>query len=129
MNAASASQGLYRNWVSYCGGLLASAGAGLFLLSLLMHFSVKSPGPYFGIFTFVLFPGIVIAGLVVIGLGGLLESRRRRRSGATAASLYPALDLNDPRQRTRFEIAFGVGIVLAIGFSFAGYNGFLLTES
>jgi hypothetical protein len=129
MSPAIRHQGLHRNWISYVGGLFASGGAGLFVLSLLMHFSVKSPGPYFGIFTFVVFPGLVAAGLFVWALGMFIESKRRRRAGSREAKPYPALDLNDPRQRARFQVAFLVGVLLAIGFSFAGYNGFLLTES
>jgi hypothetical protein len=129
MNAERHRRELYRNWVSYCGALLAAGGLALFVLGLLMHFSVKQPGPYFGIFVFVLFPTILVAGLVLVAAGMVLEWRRRRRTGDTGARPYPALDLNDPRQRTRFQIALGVTFLLAIAFSFSGYNGFLLSES
>ncbi len=122
-------QALYRNWVSYIGGLLAAGGLVLFTIAMLMQFSIKQPGPYFGIFLFVIFPGIVFAGLLAFGLGMLLESRRRRRTGESEARPYPAIDLNDPRQRRRFQYLALSGMLLFIVFSFSGYNGFLLTES
>ena len=121
--------GLWRNWVSYVGGLLAAVGLVLMALGLLMQFSVKQPGPYFGIFTFLLFPSLILGGIVVFFLGMLLESRRRRRTGKAEARPYPALDLNDPRQRAKFRILAIAGMVLFIALTFSGYNGFLLTES
>ena len=120
---------LYRNSISYTGGILVAGGAALLAVGLLMQFSIKSPGPYFGLFTFLLFPSIILVGLFAFGLGMLLESRRRRRTGKLEARPYPAVDLNDPKQRRRFQIFSAVGMVLFVTLSFSGYNGFLMTES
>ena len=57
------------------------------------------------------------------------ESRRRRRLGTTEALPFPAVDLNDPRQRRRFVFLAMAGSVLVVILAFSGYNGFLLTES
>jgi nitrate/TMAO reductase-like tetraheme cytochrome c subunit len=122
-------KGLYRNWVSYAGVLLAAVGLILVVFFLLLEVSLKAPSPYIGIFTFVLFPGMMGAGILLALIGMRFEAKRRVRVGATAALPYPAFDLNEPRQRRRFGIAIVVGTILAVVFAFTGYNGFLLTES
>jgi hypothetical protein len=104
-------------------------GVVLLALSGVMQFSVKHPGPYFGIFTFILFPGVILFGLLVFALGMRFESLRRRRTGRADALPYPKVDLNDPRQRLRFQIFLVLAAFLGVVFSFSGYNGFLLTES
>jgi hypothetical protein len=120
---------LYRNWVSYTGGLLALVGVALMAMGVLFQFSIRRPGPYAGIITFLIFPAIIIAGLVIGLVGGWRESRRRRRVGSTEALPFPSIDLNDPRQRRRFSILAVLASLLTVVFAFAGYNGFLLTES
>ncbi len=120
---------LYRNWVSYAGGLLVVVGLVLVLMGILFTFSIRKPGPYAGIITFVIFPSIILAGLA-LGLGGMWrESRRRLRQHTTEALPFPSLDLNEPRQRRMFAVLFLAGSVLLAVFAVAGYNGFLLTES
>ena len=120
---------LYRNWTSYVGGILAVIGIVLVLMAMLFQYSIRRPSPYVDIITYLIFPGIILFGLLVAALGMLRESRRRRRLHTTEALPFPAVDLNDPKQRRRFTILLGVASVLFVVFAFAGYNGFLLTES
>lgn len=129
MAAKQAHTGLYRNWVSYLGGVIAVVGVLLVILFLLLELSLKQPSPYIGIFTFVLFPGMIVAGILMALIGMRFEAKRRVRVGATEALPYPAVDLNDPKHRKRFGIAIVVGTLFAVIFAFTGYNGFLLTES
>ncbi len=121
--------GLYRNWVTYAGGLLAVIGVVLMLMGVLFQFSIRRPGPYAGIITFLIFPAIVLAGVVIALAGTWRESRRRRRVGSSEALPFPSVDLNDPRQRRIFSILALSASLLLVVFAFAGYNGFLLTES
>ena len=72
---------------------------------------------------------VIVAGLVVVLLGMLRESRRRRRAGDRERCRIPAIDLNDPRQRARFARSRSARMVMFVVLAFAGYNGFLLTES
>lgn len=129
MSAKQAHKGLYRNWVSYFGGVLVAIGVVLVLLAIVMEYSLKPPGPYFRIFTYLLFPGVIAMGLAVGGVGMILESRRRKRVGALEAAPFPAIDLNDPAQRRRAAIILSIGAGLTVIFMSVGYNGFLLTES
>jgi len=119
---------LYRNTVSYFGGLVVAGSALLIVLSLLLQFVMKQASPYLGIFTFLVFPGVLVFGLAIVLLGMARESRRRRRVGAIAPA-YPSVDLNDPRQRRRFNIALLGAFCLFILLSFVAYHSFLFTES
>ncbi|MFO0757709.1 MAG: cytochrome c3 family protein [Byssovorax sp.] len=121
--------GLYRNWISYAGGLTAVSGLLLIAFALLLELSIKSPSPYIGIFTFVLFPAVIVVGIIVFLIGMRVEAKRRVKVGATEALPYPAVDLNDPVHRRRFSYAIVVGSLLFVVFAFTGYNGFLMTES
>ena len=120
---------LWRNWVSYFGGLLAASGLVLIALGLLFQITLKHAGPYSGILTFLLFPMVVVAGLAVVLLGMLIEVRRRKRAGEEEPRPYPAIDLNDPRQRARFRTLTISGMVMFVVLAFSGYHGYLLTES
>ena len=54
--------GLYRNTVSYFGGLIIAVSVLLIFLFLLLGFSLKLPSPYIGIFTYMIFPVFLMVG-------------------------------------------------------------------
>lgn len=120
---------LYRNTLSYFGGLIVFACLLLILATLVWNWSLLSPSPYLGIFTFMIFPAGVAFGVLLFLYGMRHESLRRRRLGSEEALPYPRLDLNDPRQRRRFTISLLGGGFLLVFLGFVGYNAFLFTES
>ena len=121
--------GLYRNTVSYFGGLIVGVSILLILLFLLLSFSLKTPSPYIGIFTYMIFPVFLVLGVVVFLYGLFRESRRRRRLGLKEALPYPVLDLNNSRQRRKFALFLAGGSLFGILVSFTGYNAYLFTDS
>ena len=129
MKGKTAGGSLYRNTISYFGGLVILVSVGLILLFLLLGFSLKPPSPYLGILTYMVFPAFLAMGVLIFLFGILRESRRRRRLGTIEALPYPRLDLNDSRQRKRFTAVLAGGCLAAILFSFVGYNAYLFTDS
>ncbi len=122
-------QGLHRNILSYFGLLTAAVSTALIAATLLWGFALKSPSPYLGIFTFMIFPaGLAFGGLLFLW-GMRRESLRRRRAGTTEALPYPRVDLNDERHRRLFVWGAVGGTLLAIFMAFVGYNAFIFTES
>jgi hypothetical protein len=120
---------LYRNWVSYWGGLLIVVGLALTFMGVLFQVLSKNPGPYSGIITFVVFPSPILVGIALV-LGGMRrESLRRRRLGTSEARPYPALDLNDAHQRRAFVVVFVSGAALLAVLAATGYQGYEVTES
>ena len=121
--------GLYRNTISYFGGLIVAVSIVLILLFLLLSFSLRLPSPYIGIFTYMIFPAFLALGVLIFLYGLFRESRRRRRLGLKEALPYPVLDLNNRRQRRKFAILLAGGSLFAILLSFVGYNAYLFTDS
>ncbi|NOZ01619.1 MAG: cytochrome C, partial [Deltaproteobacteria bacterium] len=122
-------KGLYRNTLSYFGGLIMVGAAGMILFLLLLEFSLKNPSPYLGIFTYMVFPMVFGAAVVLALYGMRRESLRRRRLGTKEAQPFPKLDLNDRKTRKWFAYILVGGSLLGILLTFVGYNAFLFTES
>jgi hypothetical protein len=122
-------QSLYRNTVSYFGGVIITISIVLIVLFLLLNFSLKAPSPYIGIFTYLIFPAFLTWGIFVFVYGLFRESRRRRHLGAAEALPFPILDLNNPRHRKRFGFILTGGSLLGILFAFVNYNAYLFTDS
>src|SRR4051794_21247983 len=96
-------KGLYRNPVSFAGAVIAAIGMLFSLLAIVLELSLAQTSPYIGIFTYILLPGLILFGAVIVLLGMRRESKRRERLGTTH-SLFPAVDLNNPIHRRRFGI-------------------------
>ena len=121
--------GLYRNAVSFFGVYVAIISIFLILFTLLLMFSFKSPSPYIGIFSYMVFPAFFTLGVIIFLYGMRRESIRRRQLGVDEALPYPRLDLNDPKTRKTFSYAIIGGSFLAILLAFISYHAFLYTET
>ena len=121
---------LYRNTLSYFGGLVVAATAVLIAFALILEFGLSRPSPYLGIFTYMVFPAFLTLGGLIFLYGMRRESLRRRKLGPETEALpYPKLDLNDPRQRKRFAYILVGGFVGVVLMGFVSYNAFMFTES
>jgi len=114
---------LVRNRISVVGALIAVVTlANIFLLFLVML--ETRPNPYFGIFVYLLFPGVALFGLLLIPIGMFYERRRRRRL------------LGQPGAYRQFEITTNT-VLTILGFAFifitataaASYYSYQFTES
>ena len=61
---------LFRNYVSLAGGLIAGIGFGTNIFLILIDLLTPSHNPYVGIVTYMLLPGITMAGLGLTAVGG-----------------------------------------------------------
>ena len=122
--------GLFRNYLSFTGAAIVVASfASILLLILLEMTGATMNNPYFGIFTFIIFPGVLIFGLAIILLGMLLERRRRRKLSPAEIAAYPMLDLNDPRRRRAFFAFLGLAFIFIFMSAFGSYRAYEYTES
>ena len=121
--------GLYRNPLSYLGGLVVIGSALLIVFSLVLSLAMAQGSPYLGILTYLVFPGFLAIGALLFVVGIRRESRRRRRLGPEAAPAYPSLDLNQPGQRRRFTLAVAIVFSLVILLGVVSYHAFNFTES
>jgi nitrate/TMAO reductase-like tetraheme cytochrome c subunit len=121
--------GLYRNYISFAGIAIAAAS----LLSIVFLFLIEMTSgheqPYLGIFTYILFPAIMIFGIFLIIAGMFWERRRRRKSGASGIKPYPILDLNNARQRRTFLILLVTAFLFLFVSAFGSYRVYEYSES
>ena len=116
---------LMRNPVSLAGVALALVGlANIFLFVLIDNIAVK-PSPYIGILAYMVSPGFLILGLLIMVAGVFLERRKHFSRGA----FYPRLDLNDPRQRSAAASFVTFLVVFAVISAAGSYKAYEFTES
>jgi hypothetical protein len=121
------------NLISLIGTGITTASAFLFVLLLLMHLvGEQEGGPYAGILTFLILPGVFLLGLALIPIG-IYRARARRRvalaAGEAAGPAFAVLDFNKRSTRKAvlvFLVATGVNaLILGIG----TYKGVEVMES
>ena len=123
--------GLFRNWISYTGTLVAILGLFLFVALLLFDTFNRSRihAPYSGLVIFGMVPGVVFGGVALILLGMFVQWIRWRSSKPLSFARYPEWDLNVPAQRTALlAVAIGGFILLVLSLA-AGYQTYNYTES
>jgi len=121
------------NLISLIGTGITTASAFLFVLLLLMHVvGEQEGGPYAGILTFLILPGIFLLGLILIPIGIVRERARRRAAIAAGEAEGPAFAVLDFNKRSTrkaalvFLAATGANaLILGIG----TYKGVEVMES
>jgi nitrate/TMAO reductase-like tetraheme cytochrome c subunit len=120
---------LLRNPVSMAGVALAIVSAANIFLFVLLDLIASHPGPYIGILAYVVAPGFLVSGLLLIAAGAWRERRRIAREGLNTLQPYPRLDLNDAATRSA-ALSFIVFLTLFVMVSSAGsYKAYEYTES
>lgn len=105
-------------------GLALFALAAIVILYILSAFQ-RQANPYLGIFIFLVFPALLVAGLVLIPIG-MWRERVRQRHGGTRPLV---IDLANPHHRNVL-LTFGVGTSLFLLISTIGlYQAYHFTES
>src|SRR5512146_2323022 len=119
--------GLTRNLVSIIGLAMAVvAGANIAFLVLLEAFR---PNPYIGIFAYMILPGIMVLGLILIPIGMAWERRRRRKMAPSQVARFPRLDLNVPSQRSAVAFFFSFTAVFVSVSAVGSYRAYEFTDS
>jgi hypothetical protein len=81
----------FNNWISAIGGVIAVGALFSFALLVWMDFTQHNANPYLGIFTYLVAPGFLIGGLVLVFFGAWAQRRgrsstRRCRTGGGSIS-------------------------------------------
>lgn len=120
---------LYRNWISSAGMVVAGVTAFIIIFFFSLSFVVERVSPYIGLIVYIVLPGFLILGLLLIPVGMFAEWRHRQRTGVATYRRWPSLDLNNPVQR-RAAFLFLLGSVLFMLLSAVGiYQTYHFTES
>lgn len=113
------------NWISLAGVAIALFAVAAIVIVYLWDGLAGAGNPYVGILLFMLFPTVLIVGLVLIPIG-MWRERRRIERGATQPVV---VDLGNPRHRNAILI-FTVGTCMFLLASTIGlYQGYHYMES
>jgi len=122
------SKGLHKNPISLIGIALAMVAFANIVFLVLIDLLTSQPSPYVGILAYMVAPGFLILGLILIPIGIVWERRRRLRQ-VGAPFHFARLDLNNPAQRSTaaFVLSFVVAFTLisAVG----SYKAYEFTDS
>src|SRR5664279_1925576 len=118
----------FYNPLTIAGVVIAAISFGLILFLMLLELLATEHKPYMGIIAFVILPGILITGLILIAFGAYREHLREKK-GHFRHYNFPILDLNNPQHRRAFTI-FSVGTILLLLFTaFGSFQAYEYTDS
>ena len=115
----------FYNPISILGAGLAMFGAAAMLILYFLDAFGEHQNPYLGILIFLLFPGVLLFGLVLIPIGMSWENRRRSRGAVQPV----VVDLGRPQHRNALLVFItGTSIFLLLS-TLALYGGYEYSES
>ena len=118
----------FNNWISAIGGVLAVGALFSFALLVWMDFTQGDRNPYLGIFTYLVAPGFLIAGLALVFFGAWAQRRWAIKHATTKPDKW-RLDFSSRAQR-RLIVLFGLGGTAFIMLSaFGSYQTYHYSES
>jgi nitrate/TMAO reductase-like tetraheme cytochrome c subunit len=120
---------LARNFISLFGASVAAASLLAIFFLIFIELSEAADKPYLGIFTYIIFPAVMILGLLVVLAGMLIERRRRRRLAPGEIKAYPVLDLNDPRRRRSLFVFIVATFIFVLLSAYGSYRAYEYTET
>lgn len=95
------------------GGFLVFLSVGLLVFLVLLDIIAGLNNPYLGIITYMILPGVLVFGLLLVPLDAWIQRRRAARGEVTE---YPVIDLCNPFQRriAAFFVATSVVILVVM---------------
>ncbi len=121
--------GVFRNPVSLIGAALAAVSLANILFLFLIDSISDKPSPYIGILAYMITPGFLVLGLLLIPVGILLERRRRRRQVPGEVPRFPRIDLNNPSQRSALAFFLGFVVLFVAMTAVGSYKAYEFTDS
>lgn len=119
-----------KNWISVTGFIIAVFNLAAILSLVILNTFFDFGGSYIGLFIYIVLPGFMIAGLLLIPIGMRIFRKKARKAEKEGRTLpWPIVDFNNIATRNA-TIIFVVGtVVLLIISSIGSYEAFHYTES
>ncbi len=116
------------NPITFTGTAISLVSFGLILFLMLLEALSSESKPYMGIIAFVILPGFLIIGLILIAFG-ILRERKREKEGKWRDMQMPVINFNDPKHRKAFSIFFFGTILLLLFSAFGSFKAYEYTDS
>ena len=118
---------LVRNPLSLIGAALALVS--LVNIVFLIFIDYLHPSPYIGILAYMVLPGFLILGMLLVPVGMGWERRRRRRLAPGEVPRFPRIDLNSAAQRQAFAFFVAFTALFIMLSAVGSYRGYEFTDS
>ena len=122
---------IWQNKVSIVGAVLTGVAILFFICFQVIELIEPMSNPYTGLWTFLVLPGVIMVGLILIPVGYFRERSRRRRLFPDVKEWprFPRLDLNKTHHRKALAVA-GMAVLVVIPLiGVSSYEGYHYTES
>jgi len=118
---------LLRHPLSLVGaGLVVLSGVSIIFLFMIEAITGRS-NPYLGIFTYMVYPALLLLGVIIVPVGVILDRRHRAKGGDLPR--YAVIDLNNAKTRGVMVIIVVSSIFLMGLISTVSYQAYHFTES
>jgi hypothetical protein len=121
--------GLVRNPISLIGAALAVISLANIVFLLFVNWTSQRPSPYIGVLAWMVFPALLVFGLLLIPLGMLVERRRRRNEAPAHIPRFPRIDLNDAAQRSTLAFFGTFSLMFVLLTAVGSYRAYEFTDS
>ena len=118
-----------KNWLTIIGSFIAGINLLLIILLFIISSVFEMGSTNLGLFIYIILPGFLLIGLIMIPTGILLERKRIRKKSSDYYQRLPIIDLNDSRNRNVFIIFTIVTIVFLFLSTLGSFEAYHLTES
>ncbi|MEI6049896.1 MAG: NapC/NirT family cytochrome c [Bacteroidota bacterium] len=118
-----------KNWLTIIGSIIAIINLLLILLLFIISTIFNKGNTNLGLFIYIILPGFLIFGLLLIPTGMFIERKRHSGSMVHEAARLPKIDLNDPRHMNAFIIFTVTTIIILFLSTLGSFKAFHITES
>ena len=117
------------NWITMIGAIIAVFNLVTILFLAIVSIVFNLGSSYMGLFIYVILPGGMVFGLLLIPIGMIRKHRKLRKLSAEEAERFPVVNMNDRRTRNAFMIFF-IGTIIFVFLSGIGtYEAYHYSES
>jgi len=119
----------FYNYTSFVGSIIAIVSLFMLVFLFVISFFFAEGKSYLGLFMWIVLPGFLVIGLMIIPIGMVIKHKKNKRLKIIPEKAWPKVDLNDHRTRNAVMI-FGIGSIFFLLLSAVGsYEAFHYTES
>jgi hypothetical protein len=118
-----------KNWLTIIGSIIAVINLLIILILFIISTIFQKGNTYLGLFIYIILPGFMILGLLLIPAGMINKRRKMNLETEPGISRLPVIDLNNLSHRNAFVIFTVTTIVVLFLSTFGSFEAFNFTES
>lgn len=119
---------LMRNYISLSGLALTAIALANIIVLFAIDVTTATPNPYVGLLAYMVLPGFLVAGLVLIAIG-LWRERDRRLKAVAGSPMQLNIDLAHPAHQSRLVLFVSIVVVFTLLSAFGSYRAYEFTDS